>query len=49
MLCAALADDDAASLYGLASEELDAKSFAFRLAAVTRTADSFLVCHILIC
>lgn len=45
MNSATLTNDDVASLSSLTAKKLQAKSFAFRVAAVLRTADTFLVCH----
>lgn len=45
MNCATLTNDDVASLSGLSSEELKAKSFAFRVASVLGAADAFFMCH----
>ena len=48
MPCAALAKDDVASLARLTAEKLQAKSFAFAVAAVLRTTLTFFVCHAVI-
>ena len=45
MNSATLTNDDVASLSGLSSEELQAKSFAFRVASVLGAADAFFMCH----
>ena len=46
---AALALDDIAGLGELAAEDFNAESFAFRLTAVLRTTDAFLMCHSALC
>ncbi len=45
MHCAALTADDVACLSELPTKNLNAESFAFRLAAVLRTTYTFFMCH----
>ena len=45
MLGTALTADDVTGLGKLTTKNLDAEAFAFALAAVLRTADTFFMCH----
>ena len=45
MLCTALTADDVTGLGKLTTKNLHAEAFAFALAAVLRTADTFFMCH----
>ena len=46
VLCATLALEDVAGFAVASAEDFHAEAFAFRFAAVLRTADTFFMCHI---